>query len=147
MNKSFVVLALILVVGGCGDPIGSACKFTGSGFTASDNCRYRCLEHRSINCPDGSEIKGPKICSGARQCDPGGCTIGQACYHVSDPFNKESYCLPVNLCGDLSAEEIAQWELGSKTASDKLIAEWQAKKQKIQKTVPTSAADTDPVPD
>ncbi len=147
MNKSLTTLTFIFCLAGCGDPIGAPCEFSGSGFTASDNCRHRCLEHRSITCPDGTVIQRPKICSGARQCEPGGCANGQACYHVSDPFNKESYCLPNNLCGPLSAEEIAFWESSSKAAADELIAEWEAKKQKRQPTAPTPSAGADPVPD
>lgn len=129
----FSLLALCaLLLSGCGDPIGTPCKFSGSGFTASDNCRYRCLEHRTIHCPDDTVLAGPKVCSGQRQCNPGECPNGQTCYHVPDPFKKESYCIDSNLCGDYSAAELSAWELDAKRISDEKIAAWQAKQQRMQ---------------
>lgn len=131
----FLTLLASLFLNGCGDPIGSPCDFTGSGFTASDNCRYRCLEHRTIACPDGSEVKGPKVCSGPTQCNPGECGDGQVCYHASDPFEKDSYCIESTMCGSLDSGELDAWETASKDQSDALIAEWKAKQKRRNKVV------------
>jgi len=142
--ERLAVLTCLLLLSGCGDPIGTTCDFQGSGFTAKDNCRHRCLEHRRIECPDGTAIQGLKICSGSRQCNPGNCPDDQACYHVADPFKKESYCLPVDICGELSAEQAMLWESSSKAKSDELIEKWKAKKRKLQQTKPAPAAEALP---
>lgn len=122
----------LLMLAACGDPVGSACDFVGSGFTASDNCRHFCLEHRAINCPDGAQIN-PHICSGKRQCDSGGCPDGQVCYHVDDPFNKESYCVPDDICGPQSPEVLAIWEKATLKRSDDTLREWEEKKERRRK--------------
>ncbi|MEM7099808.1 MAG: hypothetical protein AAF541_16190 [Pseudomonadota bacterium] len=140
MFKHFRLGACIVLIAACGDPIGTACQFEGSGFTASDNCRYRCLEYRAISCPDGTQIQGPKICSGAQQCEPGSCPSGQTCYHVPDPFEKESYCLPADICGELSSHAIGLWEKESKAVSDELVAEWETKQARRQNQVTSPAA-------
>ncbi len=141
-TAKFASLALCsaLLLFGCGDPIGAPCDFTGSGFTASDNCRHRCLEHRTIECPDGSEIKGPKVCSGRTQCDPGECGDGQVCYHVSDPFEKDSYCIENTMCGALETSELTAWEAASKSRSDELIKAWE-EKQTRRTNAPTKPAE------
>lgn len=137
------VAALLLtlsLLAGCGDPVGAQCDFQGSGFTASDNCRHRCLEHRTIHCPDGSVVQGPKICSGATQCDPGDCPDDQACYHVRDGFKKQSYCVPTTLCGELAPAVKAQWELDSKRISDDLVKQWELKRERMKGNPPTAPA-------
>ena len=104
---SLLATALLTACGG--DPIGAPCEFKGSGFSAGDNCRYRCLDTRQIICPDGSSLR-PSQCSGASGCEPGGCPDGQVCYAIDDPFNRESYCVPADLCGGLSPAALDGWE-------------------------------------
>lgn len=122
----------MLMLAACGDPIGSPCDFVGSGFTASDNCRHFCLEHRSISCPDGERIN-PHVCSGKRQCNPGGCPGGQVCYHVDDPFNRESYCVPDDICGPQSPEVLGIWEKATLKKSDETLREWEEKRERRRK--------------
>ena len=136
----YLLLALFpaLLLAACGDPIGAACHFEGSGFTASDNCRHRCLQYRAVVCPDGTTLK-PQICSGRPQCGPGACPAGEVCYHVNDPFEKESYCLPADICGRQSAAGLAAWEQVSLAISRQSIAAWEAKRQartKLKATAP-----------
>ncbi len=135
-----VLLLMLSLLAGCGDPVGAQCDFQGSGFTASDNCRYRCLEHRTIHCPDGTVVQGPKICSGATQCDPGGCPDDQACYHVRDGFKKQSYCVPTTLCGELAPAALAQWELDSKRLSDAMVEQWERKRERMKNNPATAPA-------
>lgn len=118
----------IALLSACGDPVGTSCHFTGSGFTASDNCRYRCLQHREVACPDGNNIR-PKVCSGPQQCMPGGCPSGQTCYHINDPFNKESYCVSDNICGDQTPNVLLQWEKSSLAIAEKTLAEYAERKR------------------
>ncbi|MEZ5597869.1 MAG: hypothetical protein R3E84_16030 [Pseudomonadales bacterium] len=123
------LLCVVLSFGlfGCKDPIGTTCSFEGSGFTASDNCRHRCLDTRSIQCPDGREIR-PRMCSGAPGCEPGTCAANEVCYHVADPFEVESYCLPANVCGPLDADALADWSTHSMEHAAGLRAESAARK-------------------
>jgi len=99
----------LLVLAGCGDPIGTACGITGSGFHASDPCRHQCLQYRTVSCPDGTSLR-PQFCSGRSGCEPGSCPAGQFCFTIDDPFNGESFCLPDTTCGDLSGEALAALE-------------------------------------
>ena len=142
---TYSLILLLGGLGGCGDPIGSPCEFQGSGFTASDNCRHRCLQHRTIHCPDGTEIKGPRVCSGPTQCDPGTCGEGEACYHTRDPFKKQSHCVQTSLCGDLAEGTVNQWEADSKQLSDGLIKEWEAKQQRRKQATTSEAPDVSPL--
>jgi len=108
INTVFI-LVLVVVITGCGDPVGSPCNIRGSGFTASHNCSNRCLFYQKIQCPDGSEIT-PEVCSGNQGCVPGGCPSGQACYHEDDPFEERSYCVPADICGELPESALRDWE-------------------------------------
>ncbi len=81
------------------------------------------------------------------QCDPGGCPDGQVCYHVADPFDKESYCLPAGICGPMSAGELAVWEATSRAKAEELIGQWQAKKQKRQQTRPMPTVEAERLTD
>lgn len=139
-----LALGMCLLLAGCGDPVGASCRFEGSGFTASDNCRHRCLQYREIVCPDGRAIR-PQICSGERQCVPGSCPDGQVCYHVDDPFELESYCVPADVCGGQSARALERWEQASLATSRETLAEWQAKQQRRGKLTPTAPAQALPV--
>ncbi|MEM1230472.1 MAG: hypothetical protein AAGI15_08050 [Pseudomonadota bacterium] len=138
------VCAVLLCLGAgllsaCGDPAGAPCAFEGSGFHASDNCRHRCLEHRTIHCPDGTAIVSPKVCSGPRQCSPGSCPVGQLCYHVQDSFSAESYCIDAGFCGLPDAAARSAWELDSKRIADALLAEQAAKRLQRASTVVPNA--------
>ena len=145
MAAGYLLLALFpaLLLVACGDPIGAACHFEGSGFTASDNCRHRCLQYRALVCPDGRTLK-PQICSGEPLCEPGACPAGQVCYHVNDPFEKESYCLPADICGRQSAAGLAAWEQASLEISEKSVAAWEAKQQLRSKLNATAPAEDIP---
>ncbi len=134
-------LGLLAILAACGDPIGSPCEFVGSGFSAADNCAHRCLVHRTIHCPGGQIIQGPKICSGATQCDPGACGSGAVCYHTQDPFKKQSYCVPNDLCGELETDTLAEWEISSQQISQRLVADWELKQQRRKSTQPAPKAE------
>jgi len=140
--RTFVAALLILLAAGCGDTIGAACKITGSGFTAKHNCRVKCLYYNDVQCPDASSFK-PQICSGASDCDPGSCPDGQACYSYEDPFEKKSYCVPANICGEQPDETLTAWELDSRRRAD---AVRQAMDERMQRRrlnpKPTSPADS-----
>ena len=144
VDGRLLALGMCLLLAGCGDPIGTSCRFQGSGFTASDNCRHRCLEHRRIVCPDGRAIR-PQICSGRRQCAPGSCPGGQVCYHVDAPFELESYCVPADICGSQPAGVLKRWEQASLATSRETLAEWQVKKQQRGQLTPTAPAQALPV--
>ena len=106
------LVALLFVLSGCGAAPGDPCAIEGDGFQASDNCRYRCLQHRPITCPDRREIN-PQVCSGKPGCTPGSCGAGELCYTVFDPTNLESYCIPADLCGPLDEAQQQNLEAGS----------------------------------
>lgn len=122
-------LLAVLLSGCSGDPIGTACKFEGSGFHASTNCQYRCLETRAIQCPEGNVIR-PAVCSGTIGCQPGGCGPGQVCYTMQDPFEEESFCVTANLCGSYQATTLADWEQTSASSAATLRAEYEARKRR-----------------
>ncbi len=87
------LLALATLVA-CGDPIGTPCEFTGSGFHARDGCSGICLQVRPIVCADG-EVVREDICSGATGCVAGDCPDGQRCYRGT---HDRSMCVPESLC-------------------------------------------------
>jgi len=131
----------VITAAGCGDPIGSPCRFTGSGFTASDNCRYQCLETRNIVCPDGAQTR-PQVCSGARHCSPGECPHGQVCYHVADPFEEQSYCVPETICGAYPTDALAKWSAQSVETAAALRDEYAERKaRRLANPKPTSPAE------
>lgn len=124
------VLALYLVLAGCGDPAGTPCSIKGSGFTASHDCATKCLSLWSVNCPDGSRVV-PGVCAGDDGCEPGGCPDGQVCYHFDDPFETLSYCIPDTVCGaapDAAARAI--WEQEAMAAAAATRAEFEARRQR-----------------
>ena len=138
--RHLLLVAIPLLTAGCGDPIGSACQFTGSGFQASDNCRHRCLQYRPISCPGGQQIN-PHICSGRRDCTPGSCGTGELCYTVEDPFNLESYCVPADVCGALTPSTIAEFEAASQSKAERLRAAYTEKQRRRKTAKPTTAPD------
>lgn len=139
--SKLLLLCMWIGLTGCGDPIGTACRFEGSGFSASDNCRYRCMAVRNIRCPDGTDIR-PQLCSGKPDCTPGSCATGEVCYHVADPFNTESYCLPENVCGSFTPAELDAWSERSMLRAAEMRADYEARKLRRQrmKTVPAPDA-------
>ncbi len=141
--QKLISLTLLLLLFGCGDPPGTACSMTGSGFSASDNCRHRCLQHQNIVCPDGNSIS-PDICSGKRQCNPGGCPDGQLCYHVNDPFEKESYCVVADICGVQTLDVLAAWEQSSLKAAEESMAIWTEKQNRRGELKVTAPAEKQP---
>lgn len=134
-------LSIGLVLTGCGDPIGTACEFRGSGFHASTNCTYRCLETRVIACPGGEQLR-PPVCSGRTACQPGECPQGQICYHVQDPFEEESFCIEDTLCAGLSAAELQRWERETQVTAAALRAEYEARMQR-RRAITSPALDRD----
>ena len=134
--------AALLCTGGCGDPVGTPCVIQGSGFQASHDCRYRCLQYRSITCPDGSAVN-PHICSGQEQCTSGSCPQGQFCYHIADPFNEESYCVPADVCGNIDQTRLSGWESDSAAAAQALRLEY-LERQRLRSDAPaTKPADAE----
>ena len=89
--------------------MGAPCEITGSGFTASHDCRHKCLSRTAIVCPDETKTS-PKLCSGVSGCQPGECGDGEICYTVNDPFEQVSYCIPDTVCGLSSVGEKKAWE-------------------------------------
>ena len=124
--KIIAMVAMTSLLLACGNSIGTPCSIQGSGFTASHDCSEKCLFYNAIHCPDGQTVV-PKICSGAAQCKPGSCPDGQACYSYDDPFEEKSYCIPSNLCGVLSVEELSDWELSAQHRAGTRRAEWKRK--------------------
>jgi len=106
-----ILIAIVAVLSsGCGNPAGTPCEITGSGFTARHDCRSKCLSRWTVYCSDETKIM-PKMCAGEEGCAPGNCPSGQFCYHFDDPFNEVSYCLPDNVCGTPpDAAGIKLWE-------------------------------------
>jgi hypothetical protein len=102
-----------VLLAACGKPVGAPCKITGDGFHARHDCATKCLSRWSVTCPDGSRIT-PNVCAGRSTCQPGSCPAGQLCYHFDDPFEKRSYCIPDDVCGDLpNADSRRRWETDS----------------------------------
>lgn len=103
----------LLLLAGCGSPVGEACRLTGSGFSMRDPCRDKCLALWDVQCPDGSIVQ-PAVCSGKRSCAPGDCPSGQACYSFDDPFDEVTYCVPARVCvGIATPEALRAWELAA----------------------------------
>ena len=126
MRMASLMLCMLLLAA-CGKPAGSPCSISGSGFSASHDCATKCLSRWAVNCPDGSRIT-PGVCAGRKDCNPGSCPDGQACYAFDDPFEERSYCLPENVCGaPLSADARLRWEQDSADAAAAKRAEWAAK--------------------
>lgn len=138
MNRLLALFIPWLLVACAGDPAGSACEFRGSGFHASTNCKYRCLETRTIECPGGDSIR-PAVCSGETGCQPGDCAQGAVCYSVQDPFNDESFCIPADLCGDFSDARYAAWEEEKQASAAALRAEY-AEKKRLREKYPGATA-------
>ena len=138
-----VLLGAVLLLGACGDPIGTACEITGSGFQASHNCRVKCLQHRAIQCPGGDEIR-PRVCSGRSACEPGSCPDGQLCYSIADAFNEESYCVAQDICGaPLDEAAGAAWEEASAARAKALRDEWARKRARRDNAATTAPAPVD----
>ena len=107
-----VCLFVALLLAGCGSNTGAPCEIVGSGFTASHDCRHKCLSRTAIVCPNDARVL-PKVCSGVAGCEPGGCGEGEVCYTVNDPFEDVSYCIPELVCEFKDAREKSAWELFS----------------------------------
>lgn len=110
---SFAVLQMVIaLLVSCGSTSGTPCETVGSGFTASHDCRHKCLSRTAIVCPDESRTL-PKLCSGQLGCAPGGCEEGEVCYSVNDPFEQVSFCIPESVCGPMNPQEKTAWEVFS----------------------------------
>ena len=143
------VVSALLVAIGCGEPPGAPCEIVGSGFTARDACRHRCLSRWQLTCPDGERIT-PGICTGAFDCEPGSCPAGQLCYSDDDPFEDRSFCVPAEVCGPLDAEAIRRFELERVAAQAEAAAmraekearraSWQAENPDATKTMASAVA-------
>ncbi len=148
--KLLLGLSITLLLGACGNPAGTACETEGSGFTASHDCKHRCLSRWGVICPDGSSV-APSTCSGSFGCSPGSCPDGQVCYHDVDPFDDRSFCIVSNTCGDLSKPALQEWELTSVARQQEVIEarlEKEARRKKWREENPdnlvTSPADDVP---
>jgi hypothetical protein len=116
------------------------------GFGFKDDCRTKCLELDDVICPDGTSVR-KAVCAGAEGCEPGSCRDGQVCYSFEDPFDKDFYCIPDDICGSRpTAEEAAAWERASRERSDAVRAKFEnlSKQRTNEPTAP--AAETKPVP-
>ncbi len=102
-------VTILLLIPACGAGMGQPCEIVGSGFTASHDCRYKCLSLTNVLCPDGNRLK-PKLCTGPLQCQPGTCPNGSVCYAVDDPFDEVSYCVPETTCPGVNQDELNSWE-------------------------------------
>lgn len=132
-----VVLCSASLVG-CGDPVGTPCLISGSGFTASDDCAHRCLSRWQLVCPNGASIT-PGQCAGSFGCAPGSCPQGQACYHDNDPFDDRSFCVRADVCGALTSAQQHDWELATQQRQDEVRRareEKEARKAKWQAANP-----------
>lgn len=124
-----VVLGTVLALAGCGGtPVGEQCKLTTGtmGFGFDDPCTTKCLELETVTCADGSTVR-KAVCAGKEGCNPGSCPDGQACYSFEDPFDKEFFCIPDDICDapPATADERLAWERDSRERSDALRAEYQ----------------------
>ena len=120
------LLALPAILFACGEPVGTECEISGSGFHAKDPCRHKCLSRWQLTCPDDQDIT-PNTCSGSFSCQPGSCPDGQVCYHDDDPFDDRSFCVAVSTCGDLSPEQQSAWELKTLARQEEVRKEREAK--------------------
>lgn len=136
------LMALLTVLAGCGNPVGTPCMIEGDGFHARHDCATKCLSRWAVNCPDGDRIL-PKVCAGASGCQPGSCPQGQVCYHFDDPFEERSYCVPDNICGALpDANARRLWETESRDAAAAMRSRYEKKggRSTGATTVPAVAA-------
>lgn len=125
MNRFGLVCAasLLLTLAACsGDPAGTPCETVGSGFTASHDCKHRCLSRWSVTCPNGDKVV-PNTCSGSFECSVGSCPDGQVCYFDDDPFDDRSFCVMANTCGDATSDELRRWELQTRAVQAEVIAD------------------------
>lgn len=121
----------------CGDPIGTPCEFTGSGFQARDGCRGICLQVRPIVCADGAIVR-EDICSGATGCVAGECPSGQRCYRGT---HDRSMCVPDTMC-DAWAESGVH---GPVLVSDEALEAARTKRlESLRPTRPAADARTGP---
>jgi len=136
--KCLYYCLLALLLAGCGNPPGTPCQTTGSGFTASHDCQHRCLSRWTVACPDGNRVT-PGTCSGSFECTPGSCPDGQVCYHDDDAFDDRSFCVMANTCGNLSDPDLKDWELKSVARQNQVIKarlEKQARQKKWREDNP-----------
>jgi hypothetical protein len=143
-----ILLLPVLVLLGCGDAVGESCKLSSGalGFGFKSDCRTKCLELDDVTCPDGSTVR-KAVCAGAEGCEPGSCGEGQVCYSFEDPFEKDFYCIPDDICGSSpTAVEAAAWEWASRERSDALRAKFEerAKRRTGETTAPADVAETVP---
>ncbi len=94
MNRILLILLLFFSVSCRNDPIGTPCVRKGDGFTASHNCKTKCLSIWKITCPDGSKGNS-KVCAGNEGCERHGCSKGEVCYQTN--FDR-AYCIPESIC-------------------------------------------------
>ncbi len=132
--KNYLTLVPLLLgvalVAACGQPVGTDCMISGSGFHAKDPCTHKCLSRWSVTCPNETKIT-PNMCTGNAGCTPGTCGSGLVCYSFDDPFEEQSYCVPETLCGDdLSPVELLNWEQDSASRAAALREKYAAKSAK-----------------
>lgn len=137
------ILAVLVVLGAalsaCGQPVGSSCMISGSGFTAKDPCAHQCLSRWAVNCPDDRRVT-PNVCTGSKDCTPGSCPQGQVCYSFDDPFDERSYCIPDNVCGsNLTSDALRQWEQDSAATAAELRAKYEARRARQSGKVTSEA--------
>lgn len=142
------VLALILLAGCGGSRIGEECKLTSGalGFGFDDPCRTKCLELEEVICADDTRVR-KAVCAGREGCDPGSCGEGEICYSFEDPFDKDFFCIPDDICGSppATAAERLDWELASRQRSDEMRSRFEAKRRRRVDS-PTAIA-KDPIPE
>jgi len=134
-----VAIAALVLLSSCGQPVGTDCMITGSGFHARDPCAHKCLSRWRVNCPGGEGLL-PNVCTGSGGCTPGSCPPGQACYSFDDPFEERSYCVPDDICGPLTGEQRQRWERNSAMAAARIRARFDAKRVWREDAPSTKAA-------
>ncbi len=144
----FLGFALLTLASCGGSPIGDPCKLTSGalGFGFDDPCKTKCLEMEDITCPDGSTVR-KAVCAGKAGCDPGSCPDAQACYSFEDPFDKDFYCVPDDICGapPATVDERLAWERESRERSDAIRAKFK-KRMDQRANRSTSPAAVEPKP-
>lgn len=143
--RSTLAALTLLAAVGCGAGPGEPCATSGSGFTASDPCRSKCLDRWGIECPGGETIH-PGLCAGREGCEPGACPDDQICYRFNDPFENRTFCIPRTVCPDAPADEDGRrrWEELSIERAEKTRAEYERRKGAPQRD-PDPAPQTTPV--
>lgn len=122
--KCLLVFGALALLVACGQPVGTPCQISGSGFHAKDPCAHQCLSRWAVNCPDGSRLT-PNVCTGKQGCTPGSCPDGQVCYNFDDPFDERSYCIPDTACGSPpSADQRLRWEQDSAIKAAEMRAKY-----------------------